>query len=161
MQALVCSLLLSRLSFVVEWRVGWNEERRATVETVGCTGWFLQGLLSFILSKTPAVSISICKKQKTTDKRLVYGTCTYKRASSSTVPSMFSCLIKTVWYISVSLNQLASSVVKKTLTATFSPLHLPIHTSPYLPFPICFIIWICLAIVLWTWRRSKGTKCLR
>lgn len=47
-------------------------------------------------------------------------------------------------------------MVKKTLTATFSPLHLPIHTSPYLPLPICFTIWICLAIVLCTWRGTDS-----
>ncbi len=71
-----------------------------------------------------------------------------------TLPSILSCLIRKVWYISVSLNQLSSSVVKKTLTATLSPLHLPIQTSPYRPFPICLTIWICLAMVRCTWQES-------
>ena len=73
--------------------------------------------------------------------------------SAAMKPRMFSCRIRTVWYISVSRNHDASSVVKNTFTATSSPLHVAFQTSPYRPFPIIFWNWICLAIVLWT---SKG-----
>ena len=41
----------------------------------------------------------------------------------------------TVLYISVSLNQDCSSLEEKILTATLSPIHVPLHTSPYLPLP--------------------------
>lgn len=46
-------------------------------------------------------------------------------------------------------------MVKNTLTATFSPRHLPIHTSPYRPLPTCRTIWICLAIVRWTFTEKS------
>lgn len=50
--------------------------------------------------------------------------------------------------MSVSLNQEASSVVKNTLTATFSSIHLAIKTSPYQSLPMEWPITNCLAIVL-------------
>ena len=52
-------------------------------------------------------------------------------ASELIQPFLFIYLLFT-WYISVSLNHDASSVVKNILTATFSPLHLASQTSPYL-----------------------------
>lgn len=51
------------------------------------------------------------------------------------LPKIFSCLSITVLYNSVSLNHDFSSREEKIFTATFSPCQLPLHTSPYLPFP--------------------------
>lgn len=52
------------------------------------------------------------------------------------LPKIFSCLSITVLYNSVSLNHDFSSREEKIFTATFSPCQLPLHTSPYLPFPV-------------------------
>lgn len=51
-------------------------------------------------------------------------------------PKIFSCLNITVLYSSVSLNHDFSSREEKIFTATFSPCQLPLHTSPYRPFPV-------------------------
>lgn len=57
------------------------------------------------------------------------------KGSSLYLPKIFSCLSITVLYNSVSLNHDFSSREEKIFTATFSPCQLPLHTSPYLPFP--------------------------
>lgn len=54
------------------------------------------------------------------------------RLSAAMNPKMLSCLSITVWYISDSLNHDSSSLVENILTATFSSLHCPSHTSPNL-----------------------------
>lgn len=51
------------------------------------------------------------------------------------LPKIFSCRSNTVLYSSVSLNQDFSSLEEKIFTATFSPCHCPLQTSPYRPFP--------------------------
>ena len=64
-------------------------------------------------------------------------------------PKIFLCLSIVVWYICASLNQDDSSCEVKTFTATFSPFHVPLTTSPNRPFPTTSQTLICLAMVLW------------
>lgn len=75
------------------------------------------------------------------------------RGLSLYLPKIFSCLSITVLYNSVSLNHDFSSREEKIFTATFSPCQLPLHTSPYRPFP-----GESNTEVTWDWRTGEVAR---